>query len=378
MKNSIAWWRSPAVRVIPIALSAGSAAAQSGIMLYGNLDGSIVFSRSGAAKNTSMASGVGSASFWGLRGAEDLGGGYKSLFQLEAGLEMDTGASKSFNGDYGAATPTAPNGPAGTGFNRRSHVGLETPFGTFLMGREYTPGFYTATATDTMRLQYFGNIQSVLVLTGGSERSARSSNAIAYSSPLMSGFRARAFYGLGSESAGGAGRPLKDANRLLGLGAEYNRPGLTLSGSYLVLKLPLTAGSPPAFTQLVDRRDWMVGVRYSFGSLAVSAGHFRVNAPTRGVDTWLGGSYTMGPNLISAQVQKLRQDNPSGERRRATAIGIAYAYSLSRRTTLYAAYGRTSNNATAQFGVTGNDMTFAASVRGADPTATAIGIRHTF
>lgn len=369
--------------VATIAFSAAQAPAQSSVTLYGNVDVSVLVSRTGApgvGKLTSLASGVGSASYWGVRGIEDMGDGLKALFNLEMGFDLDTGAMKTYTGDYASATPAAPTGPAVMGFNRRSSIGLETPYGTVLFGREYTPLFYTAVSTDTVRgAQYLGNVQSLVALLAGPERSARTSNGIVYASPAMSGFRVRAAYGFGSESAGGVGRPPAHANEYLGVGGEYVNGGLIVSTSLQSVKVPITAGTPAAFTSTVDRRDGALGARYTFGRYAVAAGHFRVlKAPIEGSDTWLGGAITFGAGTLSAQLQRLEQDNPAGAKRRGTVFGMTYAHSLSRRTIIYASYGQTSNSATGVFGLSGNDVVIAAGAQGATPRAFALGMRHSF
>ena len=45
-----------------------------------------------AGSSHSLGSGIHTTSRWGLRGSEDLGGGAKALFNLESGLNADTGA----------------------------------------------------------------------------------------------------------------------------------------------------------------------------------------------------------------------------------------------------------------------------------------------
>ena len=60
---------------------------------------------------------------WGLRGTEDMGGGLKAVFQIEAGLNMSTGAL----------------GQGGLGFGRQSYVGLAGDFGAVRLGRQYSP-----------------------------------------------------------------------------------------------------------------------------------------------------------------------------------------------------------------------------------------------
>ncbi|MBK8665472.1 MAG: porin [Burkholderiales bacterium] len=365
--------------VIILATTNTGVLAQSGVTLYGNVDGGVMFSDSGVSGGslTSLAS-AGFGSFWGLRGTEDLGRGYRTLFQLESGIDISTGSSISFNGDYNSATPTAPNGPTITGFNRRAYIGLDSPYGMVQLGRDYTPLFYAAAASDTMRLQYFGNLQATLQITGGVERMARVSNGIFYTSPVMGGLKIRAAYSFGSESTGQGAGPPRNGNEFIGIGAEYVNGGLTVVGSVQRLKLPLTAGAPLVFTNLHRREDALIGIRYRTGNFTFTAGHFRIGSPIKGSNTWLGASAIFGPSTLYLQVQQLKQKIPSLQDRHGTAVGIAFDYALSRRTVLYAAYGITSNNATGRFAVIGSDVAVAPGAVGATPRAVAFGVRHSF
>src|SRR5258706_3982107 len=60
---------------------AGAANAQSSVTLYGLIDAGITYTNNqGGAKNVQATSGAVNGSRWGLRGAEDLGGGLKAIF----------------------------------------------------------------------------------------------------------------------------------------------------------------------------------------------------------------------------------------------------------------------------------------------------------
>ncbi len=67
-----------------------------GVTLYGLADAGIT-STSGLKGGTvtQVASGIMEGSRWGIKGNEDLGGGYKAIFTLEARVELDTGANSS-------------------------------------------------------------------------------------------------------------------------------------------------------------------------------------------------------------------------------------------------------------------------------------------
>ena len=263
--------------VLPLACVLSMPAAAQGVTLYGSVDAAVIVSNSGApgASNAmGVTSGVLTPSRWGLRGSEALGGGTNAVFVLEAGLDTDTGAAKAYAGNPATATPTAPNGVSGTGFNRRSFVGLESRFGTLTIGRDYTPFYYTGLQTDPMGLTLFGNVQAITPLAGGSERWGRVSNAVFYTSPVIGGFKGRAAYSFGSESGGGAAGSLpKRANVFFGVGGDYVNGGLVVSGSYQKLNYPEVAGATPAFTGGVGKRtDASLGVQAHDSGSAIVPG----------------------------------------------------------------------------------------------------------
>jgi predicted porin len=65
--------------------------AQSNVTLYGILDTGI--GNIGGSSSTQLRSGSLYASRFGFRGSEDLGGGLKAIFNLEANISSDTGAT---------------------------------------------------------------------------------------------------------------------------------------------------------------------------------------------------------------------------------------------------------------------------------------------
>src|SRR6476661_7346598 len=91
------------------ALTAAPAFAQSSVTLYGIVDDSIVYqssqttlgSTSGGRSNVKLASGIWAGSRFGLKGAEDLGGGNKAIFQLESGFDINSGSQQFSNAMFG-------------------------------------------------------------------------------------------------------------------------------------------------------------------------------------------------------------------------------------------------------------------------------------
>ncbi len=214
---------------IAASLCAGaSAMAQSSVTLYGIIDVSV---RNGSGftagyarspgSTTSVASGVGPTSRWGVRGTEDLGGGLQALFNLESGINVDTGA----------------NANAVAYFDRASIVGLAGGWGTVTLGRQNTLLADSSGVADPIGLRFAGlnpNIQVTSLTghqlgveygaTGSTGSSNRVNNSIKYSVPVGP-VTARAMYSFG-EVADSSSK-----NRSTGLGLDYITPNLSVTGA---------------------------------------------------------------------------------------------------------------------------------------------------
>jgi predicted porin len=142
----------------------GVASAQ--VTMYGVMDqgyGSVTTESDAgvqASKTTGMVSGVQSGSRWGIKGAEDLGGGLTASFQLESAVSVGDGAS--------------------TGFTRTSKFALDGSFGTVSMGAQYTPSFSVLGASD---------VTGVDGSTTASIMDVRADNMFMYTSPRINGIQ---------------------------------------------------------------------------------------------------------------------------------------------------------------------------------------------
>jgi predicted porin len=113
------------------AAAAAPAFAQSSVTLYGIVDEAIRYqTNAGPGGNdlVAMTSGPETHSRWGLRGSEDLGGGWAAVFRLENGFE-------AFNGQLHVPD---------TLFSRQAYVGLSNDkWGALTFGRQYAPVYDT-------------------------------------------------------------------------------------------------------------------------------------------------------------------------------------------------------------------------------------------
>ena len=74
-----------------------AASAQSSVTVYGVMDAAIAHEDTGAPNGSRnvVNSGNQSSSRLGFKGTEDLGNGLKAMFNIEAGVALDTGAADS-------------------------------------------------------------------------------------------------------------------------------------------------------------------------------------------------------------------------------------------------------------------------------------------
>src|ERR1700758_2574667 len=86
---------------IVLAIFATAAHAQSSVTLYGVLDSGLLYQSTNAANFSGTAKNLGSvwqlkdggiySSIWGMKGTEDIGGGYKINFKLQGSFTSNNG-----------------------------------------------------------------------------------------------------------------------------------------------------------------------------------------------------------------------------------------------------------------------------------------------
>src|SRR5246127_1591064 len=180
---------------------AATAHAQSSVTLYGLIDAGITYTNNQhGQKNFQATSGNINGSRFGLRGAEDLGGGLKAIFVLENGFNVQ-------NGKLGQNSRL---------FGRQAFVGLSSSeFGTVTLGRQYdslvdfvAPLSATAgTFGDTGFAHPFDN--------DNLNHSVRMNNAVKYTSDIYSGFKFGALYAFSNSTQFAV-------NRAYSAGASYH------------------------------------------------------------------------------------------------------------------------------------------------------------
>ncbi|MDD2885418.1 MAG: porin [Dechloromonas sp.] len=307
-------------------LASTAAFAQSNVTVYGIVDVAGLYQDGQAAgKNQfSVNSGVLSTSRLGFKGVEDLGNGLKALFTLEYGLTADA------NNGIGM-TATVPGGVA-TGNARQQFVGLTGNFGTAVAGRLQTTGLdYTVAGS---ALGGSAAIGATNVVGGGTLLTAvaRANNAVAYISPSFSGLTLAVNHARMTEAA--LGTPTADAYANL-VSASYANGPITAGLVYAKLSNANTIASD-------DNKEWGLRAGYDFGVAKLQAAYqqqkndataavgkdkkyvISVSAPVSAKVAVIGefASLSMDSTVAADDVK---------------AITLASTYSLSKRTTAYAA-----------------------------------------
>lgn len=318
--------------------------AQTNVTIYGVMDAAIAVEDTdapGEDRRTVINSGNQSSSRIGFRGTEDLGNGLKALFNIEAGVSLDTGAADS------------------SLFGRRAVVGLQGNFGTLTVGREYSPIAAVAAATDILGQGMFGSNLSAF---GTNRLTRRLANSVNYKSNAMSGFVVNAAYSTGEKTADPSGD-------LMGASVEYKSGGLYLGAGYHVYERLATG----------DDKEMAFGAGYTMGAFEIKGNYLEADltGPNNAYkNSNLGVSYTTGPNkfFVNFQQQKIE----SGAK--GNTVSLAYTYSLSKRTNIYTTYAQLRNNGRGTFGINSSstNVTPPSTALGADPSVFTLGLRHSF
>ncbi len=410
-----------------LAAAATASVAQSKVEVYGIVDAGVTrVSGLKGGSVTQVASGVMEGSRIGVRGQEDLGGGYRVIFTLENRLEVDTGGISnrppslnqlpdratyarfllpSLSGAQQAALQPVLNrvsaalgtqiginvrsdGPAF--FDRQVYVGLITPVGALIAGRQYTPAFELLGAFDTLSAQSSLALGQIAVVPYAVE--IRASNALSYR-VQKDAFTASLQVAFGEQST--------ELGRSLGALAMYRTDAFGVGAAYN------TRDNENGQRSL---RSAVVG-----GYLTVGAGRIHASVSEIHDDHPSGVPDIAGPitplvgpifaGLIeAAYTEALKQDahlfhlgyrhsqgaftfytayNRYNDHRAVNAdvasYGVACSYALSKRTDVSAVVTRFNNTGLGQAAPGGGGYLGGVTARaGVDSTSVALGVRHRF
>jgi predicted porin len=306
---------------LPIFLIACStqALAQSSVTLYGMADDGLTYTNNqkGASLVQTWTGSRGSSRF-GFKGVEDLGGGIKAVFQLENGFNVNTGQSLQ----------------GGREFGRLAFVGLSSPYGSVLLGRQ-TDIAFDALASYATGILMAGSLGTSAGDVNNAFGDYILSNQIKYVSPKMRGVSFSAVY-----APGGVAGSLSQ-NQIFGASVSYDLSNLHLTAVYRHLDNPAvtqfdatatpqangTFVNPvtnPIFAGYASARKlnlYGAGAKYQFGKSVVAVNYTttRFDNVTKTSSTPVGG---ISPSISTGEINYTYRATP------ALLLGAAASYTL--------------------------------------------------
>jgi len=303
---------------------ASAAYAQSSLTLYGVVDAGIYRLARGATSIGNIQ-----RSYWGIKGAEDLGSGYAALFHLQSRFEIDTGRLEASGG--------APL------FYGESTVGVKGPFGQLRLGRAMTPmwaldwqfdPWYNFDRVASIAWQiYHPAYRTDPYRNGPLGDYNRANNGVFYDSPVARGWSVHL-------AANGERSKVPDAN-----GTVENRRGLAAGLNYDDVAATFLLS---AERNSVNDKTYFVGLAYGAGptrvmvsanltDLTAASQVFLGESRRRRTSAMLAATHRIGAATLKIGVGRDFQGYGSSGATNYVSAGMSYA--LSRRTQVYAGLG---------------------------------------
>jgi predicted porin len=345
----------------------------SSLTIFGIADAALSYGRANAGTKWQVTNSGNTGSRLGFRGSEDMGGGMRAHFWLEAGVASDTGtgvATNTNNQTSGAGPALA--GGLGLIFNRAAYVGLAGPWGDVRLGRETLPHFRIIAAYDPYAAVGVGaNLQFTSIITGPT--AARASNSINYYlPPIFGGWSGWAGYWLGENAS--------NAAPSTGSGGGFSF-GYSSSEIDVVMGHDRTHYGPSPFasggaTGTAGRvRHTNITARWTVGGSRVLGSVERDAIGDVGGKSWMVGAIVpFGPHDIKVTYSRYTIDGPVGTDPQTSKLALGYVYNLSKRTRVYATGAWARNSAGARAVLNGG----VASLDNKSASGFDFGINHSF
>ena len=321
---------------IASAFAAPAFAATANVDVYGKLHMSVnVFDDQPAGISDVGISS--NASRIGFKGAEDLGGGLKAIWQIEQTVVLDEGS--------------------GNFATRNSFIGLNGGFGTALVGRHDTPLKSVGRAVDLFG-DSMADSRNVMVDSNG-----RPNNVAMYKSPSFAGLNFDALYSTGDANAN-LSEP--DDTDFYSLSATYKNGPLFLGLGY---------ADGDGLSTSVDKA-WRAAAGFTMAGLKFVAQYDKNDSisGTSDSDAWMvGAAYTMGNIVLKGNYMERDIDNTGNDPQQWT-VGVDY--NLSKRSSVYALYAN--GEAITVGSGAGTSDQVGPAVAGGDISVISLGMIHTF
>jgi predicted porin len=287
--------------------------AQSSVTLYGVIDEGIDYTNNvGGGHVYELASGFAQGSRWGLKGTEDLGGGLKTIFQLENGFDLNSGKLNQ----------------GGRLFGRQAYVGLaDDTYGTITFGRQYD-SVVDYLAQTTANGNWAGYLFAHPYDNDNTDNSFRLDNAVKYTSPNIGGFQFGGVYAFSNDT--------NFANdRTYSFGGQYANGGLLVAAAYLQADNPgVTTGGAITTNDasfIAERmRVFGGGINYTFGPATIGFTYTNSNYKDPVANGYLASGIPLAPAGTVLGTLKYQNFELNGKYQITPAIfvGAQYVYTL--------------------------------------------------
>jgi predicted porin len=284
--------------------ASGAAFAQSSVTLYGRADVGLT-KITGTSVALADGGDIGTASRIGLRGTEDLGGGLKASFLVEARYNVDANVGATTFG------------------SRNSYVDLSGGFGTVRLGRHLNPALLLAATHGGAWGTDYGQASNSNIL---SIEGARYNNALSYMTPA----------GLGGFSAM-LTTALKESN-------TYSVGSLTGEGAVGATKIPVSAlfaySGGPVLAHVSLTKNGRAGTKLlAQAGVTYDAGVVKASLAVEQDANQVGGknAYQLGVTapLGAAKLQFTYGKDQKGSAADLSQLAFGGQYDLSKRTNVY-------------------------------------------
>lgn len=280
---------------LAVLAASGAAMAQSSVTMYGVVDLSLAKANGVSAQMSGNGVMNNGSSRLGVRGVEDLGGGLKASFNLEQGINAETGATDA------------------TTFQRAAWLALSGGFGKFQMGRSLNPSFWGVAKWELTGTANYSAVANQFGFAGGP---SRNSSMFMYSTPDFGGF---------SGTLGYVAKPDNGGNAKYDMNVAYANGPLAVALSYNKVNN--------------GNEGVALGAAYDFGA-------FKVAGSIQDTDRVVGASpkgFSLGAS-VPVGAFALTLDFARDTEFKDTDILLEAKYALSKRTFAYAAYYKDGDN----------------------------------
>lgn len=314
--------------------------AQSSVTLYGELDDSLAYYNNvGSGSLVEMQGANLTSNKWGLMGGEDLGDGYKAIFRLENGFNINNGKLSQ----------------GGRLFGKQAWIGLSSSsLGELTLGRQLDT---TVDLIQPLTADGYGPAFTTPGDVDNNDHTFRVQNAIKYASPTYRGLQFELLYGLGGVAGSFSSQSSSSA------ALAYAHGGFSAAAGYVYARndgaggvgtadqtqnssvTPLFGSDPFVGSRTIIQaavqyalHGWIANLRYSNAQWKPYAAYSAFNQ----TETFNIGAASLGYQLTPAlqlNVGYTYMRSSGGSAATYNNVAAGAEYSLSKRTTLYAIAG---------------------------------------